>query len=146
MRRFYLCRRMGRILGIDYGKKRTGLSVTDAERIIVSGLSTVETTAILTFLKEYFKKEVVDEIVIGYPFEEGAFGEKGFKRELDEFIHTVRKTFSTIPVKLQDERYSSRQAREILFASGKKKKTRENKALLDQTSAILILQEYLGHI
>jgi putative Holliday junction resolvase len=77
---------------------------------------------------------------------EGAWGDKRFKQKLDEFISDLRKAFPAIPITLHDERYTSVHAREIISQSGRKKKDREDKALLDRTSAILILQEYLGHI
>ena len=135
---------MGRIVGIDYGLRRTGISVTDPEQIIVQGLETRESKDMLEFILGYVKKEKVDKIVIGYPFMDGAWGNKQFKEKLDQFIADVRKALPDIPVDLQDERYTSIQARSIM--STKKKKLREDKALLDRTSAILILQEYLGHL
>jgi putative Holliday junction resolvase len=135
---------MGRILGIDYGLRRTGVSVTDPEQIIVQGLDTRDSNHILEFIVEYARKENVEKIVIGYPFMEGAWGDKRFKQKLDDLIADVRKALPGIPVDLHDERYTSLQARAIM--STMKKKHRENKALLDRTSAVLILQEYLGHL
>jgi putative Holliday junction resolvase len=137
---------MGRIMGIDYGMKRTGISVTDPAQIIVKGLDTQETIGVLAFIISYAVQEKLDEIVIGYPFVEGAWGDKRFKDKLDKFIADIRKAFPTIPVTLHDERNTSVNAREIMSRSGLKKSQREDKALLDRTSAILILQEYLGHI
>jgi putative Holliday junction resolvase len=137
---------MGRIMGIDYGVKRTGISVTDPGQIIVRGLETVDTEKLLPFLQNYLLREPVDMFVVGYPFLEGAWGNKAFKTKLDQFIGQLRKTFPDIPVKLQDERFSSSTARDIIRQSGKKKSDRADKRLLDQTSAVVILQEYLGHI
>ena len=137
---------MGRILGIDYGLRRTGVSVTDPEQIIVQGLDTQETLGVLEFILNYARREKIDMIVIGYPFVEGAWGDKRFKEKLDKFIAEIRSSFPNVPVILHDERNTSVQAREIMSRSGLKKKDREDKALLDRTSAILILQEYLGHI
>jgi putative Holliday junction resolvase len=137
---------MGRILGIDYGLKRTGLSVTDPYQIIVQGLETQESETVLSFILAYAGREQLDEIVVGYPFVEGAWGDKGFKVRLDRFIAELRKAFPTTKISLHDERNTSVQAREIISQSGRKKNKRQDKKLLDQTSAIVILQEYLGHI
>jgi len=142
----YLCTSMGRIMGIDYGAKRTGISVTDPLRIIVNGLETRETRDLMNFIREYSQKEQIDLFVVGYPFVEGNWGDKNFREKLESFILDLRKTFPTIPVELFDERNSSTHAREIIHQRGLKKNKRQDKALIDQTSAILILQEYLGHI
>ena len=141
----YLCP-MGRILGIDFGLKRTGISVTDPEKIIVQGLETRETNQLMAFLTAYVPKENVEKMVVGYPFMESTWGDSKFKEALDKFIATLKKNFPEIPVVLHDERYTSIHARDILSRSGLKKKQKEDKAMLDRTSAILILQEYLGHI
>jgi putative Holliday junction resolvase len=137
---------MGRMMGIDFGLRRTGISVTDPLKIIVQGLESLKTEGLMAFIMEYSKKEVIDGFVVGYPFLEGAWGDKNFKVKLDEFIADLRKKFPTIPIELHDERFSSIDAREIIRQKGLKKNKREDKGLLDQTSAILILQEYLGHI
>ena len=133
-------------MGIDYGQKRTGISVTDPLQIIVQGLGTQKTEELLLFIKTYSQKEPIETFVIGYPFLEGAWGDRKFKEKLDAFIALLQKEFPGIPVKLHDERYSSVRAREIILQSGVNKKKRRDKELLDQTSAIVILQEYLGHI
>lgn len=137
---------MGRKMGIDFGLKRTGISVTDPMQIIVQGLDTQDTAGVLSFIVAYAVHEPLDEIVVGYPFVEGAWGDKRFKEKLDKFIAELKKVFPSIPVSLHDERNTSVQAREIISRSGLKKSKREDKSLLDRTSAILILQEYLGHI
>ena len=134
------------MLGFDYGLRRTGIAVTDPEQIIVQGLETQETAGVLEFILNYARHEKIDGIVVGYPFVEGAWGDKRFKEKLDKFIGDLRSIFPGIPVELHDERNTSVHAREIMSRSGLKKKQREDKALLDRTSAILILQEYLGHI
>lgn len=139
-------RRMGRILALDIGMKRTGVAVTDPARIIVTGLDTQPTEKLFDFLKAYFDREPVDIIVIGYPFLEGDWGDPIFRARLDKTIAELRKTFPGLAVELQDERFTSVQAREILLRSGRKKKDRQDKAQLDRTSAILILQTYLGHV
>ena len=133
-------------MGIDYGMRRTGLSVTDPMQIIVQGLETKKTEEVMIFIRDYSKKELIDAFVVGYPFPEGNWGDKNFKGKLDEFIAELRKAFPSTPINLHDERYTSVQAREIIHRRGLKKNKRESKALIDQTSAILILQEYLGHI
>ena len=133
-------------MGIDYGIRRTGLSVTDPLRIIVQGLETKRTEDVMNFIQEYSKKEQIDAFVVGYPFLEGSWGDKNFREKLESFILALRKAFPTAPVDLHDERNSSIQAMDIIRQRGLKKTKRQDKALIDQTSAILILQEYLGHI
>lgn len=120
--------------------------MTDPNQIIVQGLETQETSTVLTFIINYASREPLDEIVVGYPFVEGAWGDRRFKEKLDGFIADLKKAFFSIPISLHDERNTSVHAREILSQSGLKKSKREDKRLLDKTSAILILQEYLGHI
>lgn len=133
-------------MGIDFGLRRTGISVTDPEKIIVQGLETQMTPGVLAWIESYIKLEVVEEVVIGYPFLEGAWGDRKFKEKLDQFIQDIRKLMPDVPIHLHDERYTSMAARDIMSRSGMKKSKREDKAVLDRTSAILILQEYLGHI
>ena len=137
---------MGRIMGIDYGLQRTGLAVTDPLQIIVSGLETIDSKKLMDFLEDYGKKETIDSFIVGYPFLDGEWGDPKFKKELDSFIDKLRKKFPGQPVHLQDERFSSVRAKEIILQSGRKKQDRRDKRLLDKTSAIVILQEYLGHI
>jgi putative Holliday junction resolvase len=137
---------MGRILGIDYGLKRTGLSVTDPEQIIVQGMETQDSAVVFDFILAYAKREQLDEIVVGYPFVEGAWGDKRFKEKLDKFIQDLKNSFPDIPVSLYDERNTSVDARQLMNQIGLKKHQRRDKSRLDRTSAILILQEYLGHI
>lgn len=133
-------------MGIDFGVKRTGISVTDPLQIIVQGLETKMTDELMNFILSYSQKELIDTFVVGYPFLEGNWGDRKFKEKLDQFILELKKNFPKIPVELHDERYTSMQAREIIHQRGLKKNKREDKSLLDQTSAVLILQEYLGHI
>src|SRR6188508_2128419 len=105
---------MGRIMGIDYGVKRTGISVTDPMKIIVTGLETKETKGLMTFIREYSEKEQIDLFVVGYPFVEGNWGDKNFREKLESFILDLRKTFPTKPVELFDERNTSNHAKEII--------------------------------
>ena len=133
-------------MGIDYGLRRTGISVTDPLQIIVQGLDTQKTEDLIPFIRNYAAREPIDLFVVGYPFLEGAWGNKGFKTKIDDFIAELKKLFPAIEVKLHDERFSSMRAREIILQSGVSKRKRQSKELLDQTSAVVILQEYLGHI
>lgn len=133
-------------MGIDYGLRRTGISVTDPLRIIVQGLPTRKTEEVMAFILEYASKELIDFFVVGYPFLDGNWGDKNFRNKLDTFISELKIAFPGKKVDLQDERYTSMQAREIIHQRGLKKNKREDKSLLDQTSAVIILQEYLGHI
>ena len=133
-------------MGIDFGMKRTGISVTDPNQIIVQGLDTKETEGVLEFIIQYGRREPLDQIVVGYPFVEGAWGDRRFKEKLDKFIEDLKKAFPAIPITLHDERNTSVLARDIISRSGYKKSKREDKGTLDRTSAIVILQEYLGHI
>ncbi|MDQ3017185.1 MAG: Holliday junction resolvase RuvX [Bacteroidota bacterium] len=133
-------------MGIDYGLKRTGIAVTDPMQIIVTGLETKETSTLLDFIRKYSLSEKIDSFVVGYPFVEGGWGDKTFKQKLDKFIVDLGKLFPNVEIKFHDERFSSMRAKEIMLQSGMKKSKRQDKALLDKTSAIVILQEYLGHI
>jgi putative Holliday junction resolvase len=145
-RRSYLCILVGRILAIDFGLKRTGIAVTDPLRIIAHGLETIDTSKLRDFIRQYVAVEPVDEFVVGYPFLYGTWGDRTFKQKLDELIMYLEKEYPTKPLTRQDERNSSIIAKDIILRSGKNKKQRQDKRLLDKTSAIVILQEYLGHI
>ncbi|MGS4347061.1 Holliday junction resolvase RuvX [Myroides odoratus] len=134
---------MGRLLAIDFGQKRTGIAVTDELQIIASGLTTVPTSELISFLKEYFQKEKVEKVIIGEP--------KRLNNEpsevtpiLNAFIDTFTKTFPTMPVERIDERFTSKMAFQTMIDSGLKKKQRQNKALIDEIAATIILQDYMG--
>ena len=137
---------MGRILGLDIGKQRTGVAATDPARIIVTGLETQPTSKLFEFLSNYMARESVDIIVVGYPFLDEEWGDPAFRKFLDKTIADLRKRYPNIPVELQDERFTSVHARDILLQSGRRRKDRQDRAQIDRTSAILILQTYLGHI
>lgn len=133
---------MGRILAIDYGKKRTGLAVTDALRIIATALETVETSALLNYLKAYLQKETVDAFVIGMP--------KTLRNEDSEMAPLVRKfiaelknAFPDKPVHEADERFTSAIAQRTMIEGGMKKKDRQVKGNADKISAVLILQSFM---
>ncbi|MGB1207259.1 MAG: Holliday junction resolvase RuvX [Chitinophagales bacterium] len=135
---------MGRILAIDFGKKRTGLAVTDPLQIIATGLKTVETEKVLDFLKKYVVQENVECFVVGLPLNlDGTPTDATFAS--NEFVKKLQKLFPNIPIEREDERYTSKMAARTLVLSGVKKKKRRNKKLLDEVSATIILQSYLGH-
>jgi putative holliday junction resolvase len=133
---------MGRLLAIDYGSKRCGIAVTDEMQIIASGLTTVDTKNLINFLKSYCKDESVDLFLIGLP--------KQMNNELSETeplilkcIKILKKEIPHIRIERVDERFTSKMAFQTMIDSGLKKKQRQNKALVDEISATLILQSYL---
>lgn len=132
-----------RILAIDYGKKRTGLAVTDPLRIIASGLTTVETPQLFSFLRDYFLKEKVEIVIVGEPKQMD--GNPSESTEIiEKFITQFRQEFPTIKIERMDERFTSKMASRTLLDSGLKKKKRQNKALLDEVAATIMLQDYLN--
>lgn len=134
---------MSQILAIDYGKARCGLAATDDMQIIASGLTTVPTREIFLFLSKYFAENVVEEIVIGLPTDlKGNMS--AVETDILEFINKFRTEFPTIDVQRFDERFTSKMASFFISQSGKSKKKREDKGLIDQVSATLILQNYLA--
>jgi len=133
---------MARILGIDYGLKRTGIAVTDPLQIIASGLDTVATKELMDFLKKYIEEEHVEAIIFGEPLHKDG-NPTHVAKEIYKFINKVNKAFPNLKVELQDERYSSSDAKKIIFNSGAKQKKRRDKALVDKVSAALILQEWM---
>jgi len=135
---------LGRIIGIDYGTKRIGVAVTDPLKIIATGLTTVHSKDIFSFLNDYFNKEEVECLVVGYP-KDLKNRETDATKHVDVFIKKLKTSFSNIPIKLIDERFTSKIAMRSLIESGVKKKKRQNKELLDTISATLILQTYLNN-
>ena len=134
---------MGRILSIDFGKKRTGIAVTDPLQIIANGLVTVATSELLDFLKTYVAQENVECIVIGRPLQLNGRPSENLAR-VGQFVSTWRKTMPTIPIEYYDERFTSVIAQQTIIAGGIKKKTRrEDKGLVDEVSATIILQDYM---
>ncbi len=134
---------MARILSIDYGKKRTGLAVTDPLQIIATGLCTVETPKLLSFLKDYFSKEKVELIIIGMPANLDDTDTHATPL-VKNFIRQMQKNFPSIPVKEMDERFTSKLASQAMLQMGLKKMKRRNKALIDEIAATMMLQEYLN--
>ena len=133
---------MSRILAIDYGTKRVGLAVTDTNRIIATGLDTIHSKDVIAYLKEYISKEAVACFVVGEPKQMNA-SDSQIKKQLDSFIIQLRKNFPGIPIERMDERFTSMMASHALRMSGVKKKDRQNKELVDMTSAIIILQSFM---
>jgi putative Holliday junction resolvase len=135
---------MGRILAIDYGAKRTGLAVTDPLQIIASGLTTVETPKLMGFLKTYFSNEQVDLVLIGMPsnWDDTATHATPL---VQGFIRAFQKAFPQRPIQEVDERFTSKLATQAMLQMGLKKKQRQNKALIDEIAATILLQEYLQH-
>lgn len=134
---------MGRILAIDYGKKRTGLAVTDPLRIIANGLATISTSDIFDYLTQYVAKESVDQLVIGKPIQPNGQPSENLAR-VENFVNRWRKLHPEIPIDYYDERFTSVIAHQAMIAGGVKKKTRrEDKGLVDEISATIILQDYM---
>jgi len=133
---------MSRIIAIDYGEKRTGIAITDPLRIIASGLKTIETKDIFSFLNDYFSKENVEIALIGEPKQMN--GNPSESTEIiEKFIAQFRIEFPTIKIERIDERFTSKIASKVLIESGLKKKKRQDKSLLDTISATIMLQDYL---
>jgi putative Holliday junction resolvase len=134
---------MARIMAIDYGLKRTGLAVTDPFQIIATGLTTVESPKLILFLKDYFKREVVELIVIGEPknWDDTDTHATPLVRQI---MVRLQKEFPAIPLVPVDERYTSKMASRAMIDMGMKKKQRRNKAMVDEIAATILLQEYLG--
>ena len=133
---------MGRILAIDYGTKRIGLAVTDEMQMIAFGLTTVPTNETITYLTDYFKKENVELIVVGEPKQMDNSASES-EVYIKEFLGILAKKFPEIPIKRHDERFTSKMAFQTMLDGGMKKKQRKNKALIDEISATIILQDFL---
>jgi putative Holliday junction resolvase len=134
---------MPRILSIDYGIKRTGIAVTDEMQIIASGLTTVPSETLIAFLKDYFSKEKVEKVIIGEPKQmDGTPSESA--AIIEKFIKTFTMTFPTMPLDRVDERFTSKMAFQTMIDSGLKKKQRQNKALIDEIAATIMLQDYMN--
>ncbi|MEO7922403.1 MAG: Holliday junction resolvase RuvX [Chitinophagaceae bacterium] len=133
---------MARILSIDYGLKRTGIAVTDPLQIIATGLTTIHSKELFPFLKEYFAREPVELVIIGWPtnWDESATHATPL---VEKFIKEFQKLFPAMPLKKVDERYTSKMAKAAMLEMGMKKKDRRNKALVDEIAATIMLQEYL---
>lgn len=136
---------MARILSIDYGLKRTGIAVTDPLQIIATGLTTIESPKLIPFLKDYFSKEQVERIIIGEP-KNWDDSDTHATPLVKKAIEKLKKEFPTMPIQTVDERYTSKMASQAMIDMGLKRKQRQNKALVDEIAATIMLQEYLQRI
>jgi len=133
---------LGRILSIDYGKKRTGIAVTDPLQLIASILTTVETDSLIYFLKQYIKEEQVDMVLVGYPLALDGSATDATPL-VDKFIRNFKKVFPDLPLETADESFTSQQAVQAMLDMGMKQKDRQKKENTDALSAVILLQEYL---
>lgn len=133
---------MARILSIDYGKKRTGLAVTDPLQLIAGGLATVATSELFEWLSQYVSRESVERIVIGEPRQPNGQPSENLPR-VQQFVNRWRKQMPQIPIEYYDERFTSVLAHQTMLEGGLKKKARQDKALVDEISATIILQDYM---
>jgi putative Holliday junction resolvase len=129
-------------MAIDYGKKRTGIAVTDPAQIIANGLTTVETNKLLGFISGYTSKESVERFVVGKPKQLNNEDSENMNR-VQQFVNALRKRYPDIPIEMIDERFTSVLAHRTMIDGGLKKKARQNKALVDEISATIILQSYM---
>ncbi len=133
---------MARILSIDYGKKRTGLAVTDPLQIIAGGLATVATSELFDYLQAYIAREQVEMIVIGEPRQPNGEPSENLAR-VQQFVNRWRKAVPQVPIQFYDERFTSVLAHQTMLDGGLKKKARQNKGLVDEISATIILEDYM---
>ena len=133
---------MSRILSIDYGRKRTGLAVTDPLQLIAGGLATVATSELFDWLKAYIAREPVERIVIGEPRQTNGEPSENLAR-VQQFVNRWRKAVPDVPIEYYDERFTSVLAHQAMLAGGLKKKARQDKALVDEISATIILEDYM---
>lgn len=134
---------MSRIMGIDYGTKRTGIAVTDPLQIIASGLTTVATHELFDFIEKYLREEEVEAIVVGEPFYPDG-NPAQLAPQVKGFVTKLRKLHPSIQVFMQDESYTSVTAKQVILQSGANRKKRRDKALVDKVSAALILEDFLN--
>ena len=133
---------MARLLAIDYGKKRTGLAVSDELQLIAGGLTTVATATLVDYLLDYVKREPVERIIVGLPKQMNNTPSENMCR-IEPFVNRLRKLLPDIPVEYHDERFTSVLAHQAILASGIGKMARRNKELVDEISATIILQSYM---
>jgi putative Holliday junction resolvase len=133
---------LARILCIDYGRKRTGLAVTDPLQIIAGGLVTVATSELFQWLQDYVAREEVERIVIGKPMQPNGQPSENLTR-VEQFVNRWKKAMPQIPIVYYDERFTSVLAHQAILEAGIKKKGRQDKALVDEVSATIILQDYM---
>ncbi len=133
---------MARILSIDYGRKRTGIAVTDPLQIIAGGLATVSTSELFEWLQQYLQREQVERIVIGEPRQPNGQPSENLQR-VQQFVNRWRKAHPEVPIDYYDERFTSVLAHQAMLDGGLRKKARQDKALVDEISATIILEDYL---
>ena len=133
---------MARILSIDYGRKRTGIAVTDPLQIIAGGLATVSTSELFDWLQTYLQQEQVERIVIGEPRQPNGQPSENLQR-VQQFVNRWRKAHPEVPIDYYDERFTSVLAHQAMLEGGLRKKARQDKALVDEISATIILEDYL---
>jgi putative Holliday junction resolvase len=133
---------MSRLLAIDYGRKRTGIAVTDTLQLIANGLTTVATHELLDFIVNYVGREQVERILIGKPKQMNNEDSENM-RYIEPFVRSLQKRLPDIPVEFVDERFTSVMAHRTMLDAGLKKKARQNKGLVDEISATIILQSYM---
>ena len=133
---------MGRIIGIDYGRKRSGIAVTDPLKIIANGLTTVPSHTLIEFLQGYMAKESVEKIIVGLPKQLNGDPSESMKY-ITPFLNRLRKVLPDIPIELYDERFTSTIAHKAMIDGGMKKKDRQNKEIVDSIAASIILNDYL---
>lgn len=133
---------MGRILAIDYGRKRTGIAVSDPLQLIANGLATVPTHQLLAYILDYLTREQVERILVGLPKQMNNEASESMKY-IEPFVRSLKKKLPDIPVEYVDERFTSVLAHHAMLEGGLKKKARQNKALVDEISATIILRDYL---
>lgn len=133
---------MGRILAIDYGRKRTGIAATDTLQLIANGIGTVPSSEVVSFLSDYVKKEAVDLFVVGLPKQLNNEPSENMKR-VEAFVAQLKRAVPSVPIQYYDERFTSVMAHQAMILGGLKKKKRQEKALVDEISAVIILQAYL---
>lgn len=136
---------MGRILGIDYGRKRTGVAVTDPLQIVAGNLATVPTHTLMQFIKDYIARETVDRIVIGQPSQLNGEPSESMKY-ITPFVNRLRKELPQMPIVMYDERFTSTIAHQAMIAGGMKKSDRRDKSRVDAIAATIILNDYLQSI
>jgi putative Holliday junction resolvase len=142
MKWVYLPKKMGCIVGIDYGSKRTGLATTDPHQIIASSLVSLPTNEVLSYLEDYCKVVKVDIFVVGKPIQKDGLP-SAIESEIELFVYQLKELFSECSVERYDERFTSKIAAQTLLQTGIKKKQRRDKSILDRISATLLLQSYL---
>lgn len=133
---------MGRIMSIDYGRKRSGIAVTDTLQLIANGLTTVHSAELVRYLSDYVSREAVERIVVGFP-RQANYEESENMQRIRTFVAQLNRALPHIPVEYYDERFTSVMAHQAMLEGGLKKSRRQDKALVDEISAVIILQSYL---